>query len=186
MSATIRSFKCGGLEIICICIAVLAGCSTAPRQEDASTAPRREDDSTAPRREDGIAELWQVRFEVGEVVRSGILLDFDGTRYMELILKDECRAIPVVVFLDWPVSISIKSGGVSEQPGRGSRILPSGSEAMALAGALSRGMSKLGTNEANNALILIEALSGRPGPQGRTWKFSRSGSNLDGGSKTPR
>ena len=168
MSATNKPSKYGSLEIIVICIALMVGCSTNLR------------------REDGTAEVWQQRFEVGDVVRSGILLDFDGTRYMELILKYEHRAIHVVVFMDLPAFISIKLGPLSDRPGRGSIIVPSGSEATALAGALSRGLSKLGDNEANNVLILIEALSGRPIPQGRTWKFSRSSSSLDGGSKSPR
>jgi hypothetical protein len=177
MSSINKPFKYEILEVIIVCIAFMAGCSTTPRREGSSTTLRAED---------GTADLWQERFEVGDLVRSGILLDFDGTRYMELILEYEHRAILVVVFLDWPTLISIKLGGLSDQPGRGSRIVPSGSESTALAGALSRSMSKLGDNEANNVLILIEALSGRPIPQGRTWKFSRSGSSLDRGSKLPK
>lgn len=171
-----RSIRFG----ILFCFGLLVGCTTTsvqrPLPEAASANVQRSLPEVAPRApwEYGIADLGQGEFEADEIVRSGSFLDFDGTHYMELILTERCRERLVVVIHRWPQEIYIRLGGLSDERGTGFKILPCGPEATALAGALARGSSRFGTREGDNALILIEALSGRPSPPGRVWRHTRS------------
>lgn len=171
-----RSIRFGLL----FCVGLLAGCSTTsvqrPLPEAAPANVQRPLPEAAPAApwEHGIADLGQGEFEVDEIVRSGSFLDFDGTHYMELILTERCRERLVVVLDRGPREIYVRLGALSEERGTGFRIVPAGPEATALAGALARGSSRFGAREADNALILIEALSGRPRPPGLVWRHTRS------------